>query len=561
MKTQFLKKVLALILGAVMLLSMVACDNNPTPISTTAPDSTKGTENNSPETTGTVEAPGVTFPLAEEMTFTIMYKGNGTDINAMLEKCAFWQDMYKATNVKIEFIELPADGTMNTLNAMFMSNEEGDAILSHFIKDADYAQMTANGLLQSLNEYINNVDLMPNFNERVLGESPATLGTITSPDGNIYSLPSYTPDLGGLLESPLYINQAWLDNLGLKVPTTMAELEAVLVAFRDNDCNGNGLDDEIPLLLQQGNSYSHFEAFMGLYGIATKDGTNENYVYLEDGTVVFAPTSQAYKDCIIQLNDWYEKEMIWQEAFTSNTDTWVAKISSEIPCIGVIPMQNMAGYNEQYVPFAPVEVEGYETSWYIHPGVAGVKTRFAVTRSCENVDVLMAWIDMFYSYENSIRIKYGEESDGRYSIVDGALIDNGLSKDEQNALKESAPRLLGDILSNVPIALTAGDYDEGRIVKSGASLNTQAAYDVYKDYLNDEIWPRPYFGSDVSTRLGELRTDIFSLVNQKKADWITGNSDINAEWDAYCASLEKMGVAELIELMQGAYDNYKAANN
>ena len=168
---------------------------------------------------------------------------------------------------------------------------------------------------------------------------------------------------------------------------------------------------------------------------------------------------------------------------------------------------------------------------------------------------------MFYSYENSIRIKYGEESDGRYSIVDGALIDNGLSKDEQNALKESAPRLLGDILSNVPIALTAGDYDEGRLVKSGASLNTQAAYDVYKDYLNDEIWPRPYFGSDVSTRLGELRTDIFSLVNQKKADWITGNSDINAEWDAYCASLEKMGVAELVELMQGAYDNYKAANN
>ena len=113
----------------------------------------------------------------------------------------------------------------------------------------------------------------------------------------------------------------------------------------------------------------------------------------------------------------------------------------------------------------------------------------------------------------------------------------------------------------MPIALTAGDYDEGRLVKSGASLNTQAAYDVYKDYLNDEIWPRPYFGSDVSTRLGELRTDIFSLVNQKKADWITGNSDINAEWDAYCASLEKMGVAELVELMQGAYDNYKAANN
>lgn len=559
MKTRFMKKVLALILGAAMLLSMAACDSNTNP----APSDDDATPTaGATESIGSVENPGVTFPLEEEMTFTIMYKnGDGSEIAEKLVKCAFWQDLYEATNVNVEFISLPADDTMNTLNAMFMSNQEGDAILSHFIKDADYAQMTANGLLQPLNEYINNVDLMPNFNERVLGESAATLGTITSPDGNIYSLPSYTPDLGGLLESPLYINKVWLDNLGLPVPTTMEELETVLIAFRDNDCNGNGVEDEIPLLLQQGNSYSHFEAFMGLYGIATKDGTNENYVYLEDGTVVFAPTSQAYKDCIIQLNDWYEKELIWQEAFTSNTDTWVAKISSETPCIGVIPMQNMVGYSDEYVPLAPVAVEGYETSWYMHPGVAGVKTRFAVTRSCENVDVLMAWIDLFYSYENSVRIKYGEESDGRYSIVDGAVVDNGLDSATLTELKETAPRLLSDILSNLPIALTASDYAEGRLVKSGSSLNTQAAYDVYEQYLNDEIWPRPYFSAEVSTRLGELRTDIFSLVNQKKADWITGNGDIEAEWDAYCESLKKMGVDELVKLMQDAYDNYLAANN
>lgn len=556
MKNQFAKKLLALLLVAIMLLGLVACNDN------SSTDPTNGTNGNSGSTDGQggVEPAGVQFPLEEEMTFTIMYKGNGTDITESLANNAFWQDLYEATNVKIEFVALPADETMTVLNAMFMAEEEGDAIISHFIKDADYAQMTANGLLQSLNEYINNVELMPNFNERVLGESANTLGVITSPDGNIYSLPTYNPDLGGLLESPLYINKTWLDKLGMDMPTTMEELEAVLIAFRDNDMNGNGEDDEIPLLLQQGNSYSHFEAFMGLYGIATKDGTNENYVYLEDGQVVFAPTSEAYKDCIIQLNDWWEKELIWQEAFTSNTDTWVAKISSAVPCIGVIPMNNMAGYSDEYVPLAPVSVEGYETSWYIHPGVSGVKTRFAVTRSCENVDVLMAWIDLFYSYENSVRIKWGEESEGRYSIVDGALVENSLDSETANKLKETNPTMI-QLISNLPIAITAGDYSEGRIVKSGSALNTQAAYDVYKDYLNDEIWPRPYFSSDVSTRLSELRTDIFSLVNQKKADWITGNGDIEAEWDAYCASLEKMNVDELVQLMQDAYDNYLAAQN
>ena len=36
------------------------------------------------------------------------------------------------------------------------------------------------------------------------------------------------------------------DNLGLEAPTTVDELYDVLVAFRDNDPNGNGQKDEIP---------------------------------------------------------------------------------------------------------------------------------------------------------------------------------------------------------------------------------------------------------------------------------------------------------------------------
>lgn len=558
MKAQFLKRVLAVILGAALVLGMTACvqepANNPTDGSKATTGSTAGTTDNSTP----VEEAGVKFPLEEEMTFQIMYKGTGVDIQEQVDNNAFWQDLYEATNVKIEFIALPADETMTKLNAMFMSNDEGDAIVSHFIKDADFSQMTANGLLQPLNEYVDNVDLMPNFNNRVLAESPATKGVITSPDGNIYALPVYNADQGSYLESPLWINKAWLDQLGKDIPTTMEELEEVLIAFRDNDMNGNGVDDEIPLLLQQGNPYSHFEAFMGLYGIGTKDGTYENFIYLEDGKVVFAPTSQNYKDFIIQMNDWWEKELIWQEAFTSNVDTWVSLISSAEAVVGVIPNLDMAGYNPDYVQMAPVKVDGYETSWYVHPGLTGVKTRFCVTRSCENVDVLMAWVDMLYSLDSSIRIRYGEESEGRYSIVDGGLVQNDLDADTKAQLKENTPTMT-DLVSNLPYAFTAADYAEGKLTKSGASARYQESYDLYEEYLNDEVWPRPYFDGDVSTRLGELRTDIFSLVNMKKGDWITGKSDIEAEWDEYCASLKKMNVDEMIQIMQDAYDVFVEA--
>ena len=45
----------------------------------------------------------------------------------------------------------------------------------------------------------------------------------------------------------MYINQKWLDNLGLDMPTTTDELRDVLQAFREKDPNGNGQTDEIPL--------------------------------------------------------------------------------------------------------------------------------------------------------------------------------------------------------------------------------------------------------------------------------------------------------------------------
>ena len=560
MKKQIVKKALAVVLGASMILGIAACGKQD-PVQDSKESESKVVESSttSSESSTVVEEPGVKFPLEEEMSFTIMYRSKGTDITEKLENNVFWQDLYEATNVKIELVALPADETMTKLNAMFMSNDEGDAIFSSFIKDADLSQMAANNLLQPLNEYVDDAELMPNFNERVLGESPQTKGVITSPDGNIYALPCYTADPGSYIESPLWINKTWLDKLGKEIPTTSEELEEVLIAFRDNDMNGNGVtDDEIPLLLQQGNAYSHFESILGLYGIATKDGTYENDVFLEDGKVIFAPTSQNYKDALVQLNDWWEKELIWQEAFTSTNDTWTAKITSAESVVGVVPFLDMGGYSDEYVQMAPVSVEGYEVSWYIHPGLSGVKTRFSITRSCENVDVLMAWIDYFYSFENSVRIRWGEESEGRYSIVDGTVVMNNLDTETSKKIKEETPTI-NDLITSNMWAITASDYDEGRIARSGMSIRYNETYDLYKEYLNDEVWPRPYFASDVSSRLSELRTDIFNLVNEKKAAWITGTGDIEAEWDEYCASLNKMGVEEFVSLMQDAYDIYVEA--
>lgn len=225
----------------------------------------------------------IIFPLEEEMTFDIMVRYDG-DLDAALNNCAFWDRLYEMTNVKINFIVLPTDGTMGAFNAMFAANKEGDAILGgSMINESDLSLMAANGLLMPMNEFVNDPEIMPNFNQRVLAESPATKAYITLPDGNIYSLPKYTALDGNFLECPLWINKNWLDQLNLPVPTTIEELETALIAFRDNDLNGNGNpNDEIPYIFLNGHTYSHMEAILGLWGLATKDGVYDNYVYIQD---------------------------------------------------------------------------------------------------------------------------------------------------------------------------------------------------------------------------------------------------------------------------------------
>lgn len=71
--------------------------------------------------------------------------------------------------------------------------------------------------------------------------------SITAPDGNIYALPQINECYHCDNALKLWINKAWLDKLGLQLPTTTEEFYQVMKAFKEQDPNGNGKNDELPL--------------------------------------------------------------------------------------------------------------------------------------------------------------------------------------------------------------------------------------------------------------------------------------------------------------------------
>ena len=84
--------------------------------------------------------------------------------------------------------------------------------------------------------------------------------------------------------------------------------------------------------------------------------------------------------------------------------------------------------------------------------------------------------------------------------------------------------------------------------------------ELYEPYLTEAI-PDVWVSIDDTTRMADLSTAIKDYVVQKQAQWISGQADIDAEWDSYCEQLDRLGLQELIEIRTNAINNSGSANS
>ncbi|NHN28862.1 extracellular solute-binding protein [Paenibacillus sp. S3N08] len=105
--------------------------------------------------------------------------------------------------------------------------------------------------------------LLPKFPKLKQAFSEQTWEYMRNPtDGHIYGVP-WMRDRGG---QGIVIRKDWLDKLGLSMPTTLDELVAVLIAFRDRDPDGNNLKDTIPLTFKD-HQISNLNTIFPLFGL------------------------------------------------------------------------------------------------------------------------------------------------------------------------------------------------------------------------------------------------------------------------------------------------------
>ena len=519
---------------------------------------------------GKTDIPKVKFPLEEPYTLRAMVKGVVSQDD--LEKSSYYQKLVEDTNVRLELIPL-GDEPTTTLNAMLSAGTYGDVIIG-VLNDSLLTDLAYGDFLIPIEDYIQDADLMPNYNTRGLSTIPEAVKTMTLPDGHIYSVARIDANKAGNLESPLVVNKEWVKKSGADLSTIEGFTE-YLRYVRDNDMNGDGkTNDEIPLLIANSTAtpYATVQACLGMWGLATKDSALDSYCVVKKGKVSLAPMMDAYKEAISTLSSWYKEGLIWSELYTANKESFDSRLNDRTTpqwgaTFGVIHLSSAASYADDLEAIKYPAIEGYQPCAYMNPGYLGYKNTFTITKNCEHPEIAMAWLDQIYSQEGTVAISYGLESDKdipgytpQYDFKeDGSIEQITISLEQSDMNKKLCPRL-SSIFGGAYLYLRAQeDYDAGKVILSKALSQIGEIYQFYGNDVNREVWPRPYYTQEINDEINAVRTDVFNIITQYEAKWIVGQSDINADWDGYKKQMEDAGAVRLAELLQSAYDTWASA--
>ncbi|RJG26503.1 extracellular solute-binding protein [Paenibacillus thiaminolyticus] len=533
---QKLKKTWAILLSMTMLFTLLAaCGSSDKP----AAEGNSG--NTSSESASDVSKDG--FPIVKEpITLTMM----GQDVGIQnWQDMGFFKEMEKKTNIKFEFRNAPADSFDTKRNLVFASGDYPDVFFSGQLQDSDEVNYGGQGVLIPLEGLIE--EYAPNL-KKLLDENPDIRKSITTPDGHIYSLPNIDLD-AGWYRGPLWYNGKFLKALGMEVPKTIDELYTYLKRVKEEDPNGNGKQDEIPLASVKLDDLRMW--LLGSWGIY-----NEVIYSDTQDKVHYTPMEPGYKEYLTFLNKLWTEGLLDKETFSQTNEQKKAKGKNNQ--IGLFSDYHayftLGGEPSMDDPmYRPVDSDVKAVAAK-HPGLA--KGAFAITNKNKHPEATMRWVDYLYSTEGAELLSNGPEG----------ILWEYVNKDDHTKKWLDVPG--GGDREEYRATLTP---DYGVVVPKITNEDTKRGFsgefDAWLKKETDEKilpiakvpFPSVYLSQDEQSEVSSIRSDLDTYVKQMEAKFVTGQEPLT-NWDKYLETCKKMGGDRIVEIYQAAYDRWNTGN-
>lgn len=397
-------------------------------------------------------------------------------------------------------------------------------------------------------------DLMPNYFSIVDGNEQYAKETYT--DDGAMGL-AYCLNSKQVIESGLVMRQDWLEELGMEAPVTYEDFEEVLKAM--HDAYGGTL-----WLSYLGDDIT--KSFSAGFGITAFNLGSETYFQQVDGQVQFCPLEEGYLEYVTLMNQWYQDGLLYPD-FVSGTSTTTCDPS--LMANGTISMVSCpAGFIEQFYAVAgdenfelvasarPVKQEGD----VIHQGSAVAMTStngFSIATSISdddpNFEILLKWLDYWYTQEGSDLANYGVEGVSYNRNEDGTV--------EFTELMTNNPDGLAFNLCMNRYVLFVGSFVNDN-TRTAVNYNDKQAesVEIWTESAGDGAYVYPMaisMTAEESEEFSSAYSDIATYVESQTLGFITGSVPLS-EYDSFCDTIESMGIDDLTEIYQNCLDRYNA---
>lgn len=491
------------------------------------------------------------LPLTEDdVTFSIsmMINPQLAAYYAGYEDNPAWQEYSKLTGVNFEFQNISAMNIGEQYNLMFASGDYPDIMhsgLSYYSTGADAA----------VNDEVI-LDLTPYLEEY----APNYLYWVDKVDGfaNITTDEGYRPGFVHILDTPSITKSGpvtrgdWLEALNLEAPTTIDELHDTLLA-----------------MYQEYGAQCEFDAsasaFSGAWGTNLTISTfpSVSYpIYQVDGQIIYGPVTDEAKDYLKTMKSWLDEGILYKDFATRtsnfgtisdfaagvfsyyNGDTDALATAGSYftdPNATMVALPYAVRQEGDVIPF-----DGYNSSMSTLTG----QGTFSITSGCDNVELAVSVLDWRYSEAGSFLFNYGIEGISFEYDDKGEPQYTDLIVKNENGL--SATWLAAVYMDEYGYVekYTKFDYqmtEQQLEARELWSQHVESRYDLPKALS---------LTADESETFSKYMADIASYTSESILKMLTGEMDIDADYDTFIDTINSMGLQDCLDCYQAALTRY-----
>lgn len=525
------------------------------PVEETAPETipeapSSEAEASTPEAEAPAE-PTYTIPIVDEpVTYSMWmaYAPFAAELvnTETLEGMFVLDTLQEITNIHFDFVTANGAAEQDNFNLMIASGDYTDILSSMEFYNTGLEGAVEEGIVQDL------ADVLPKACPTYwsyLSSNTNTLMRAYTDSGYMPAILVLTPEVGQEVVGPV-LRGDWLADFGMEIPKTYDDLYAYI----------EKANTEYGAIFEMTSSAGMMAELA--YGMNIEIG---GYT-VEDGEVIYGASQEGFKDYLKFMNKLFENKLIPQDFFADTSEDLSSKARLDFG-LGTNSLLSVAANNTSDImmnvtdedfsmavlPF--VSVDGTIEN-HVGPDTLTNTVKdsdpWCFNAELEDIDPLLELVEYLFSDEGYLLTNYGVEGE-TYTMVDG--------KPQYTDLIINNPDGLSYFFASYVYVTNAasGFFPYINDMEKTYYEFNDNQWQVYEDLksLSDCAYNYPSFAvmdAEESSEYSSIESDLSTYAESAILEFIVGTTDIDEGFDTYVDTLYEMGLQDLIDLKQAAYD-------